>query len=149
LSGLEIVRATPAAAERMAALHAAAFDRPWSASEFGALLHLPTSLGLTARLDGAEAGLALVRIVLDEAELLTIGVSPEARGVGVGAALLERCEAEAAKAGAARLFLEVSDRNEAAARLYRRAGYVETGRRARYYADGSDARLMEKALEAL
>ena len=146
MSPADILRATPAAAEKLAALHAAAFDRPWSAAEFASLLQLPTSLGLTARRDGADLGLALIRIVLDEAEILTIGVRPDARGGGIGAALLARCEAEAERAGVRRVFLEVSDRNAAAARLYDRAGYVRTGRRTRYYADGADALLMEKAL---
>ena len=42
-------------------------------------------------------------------------------------------------------FLEVSDRNIAAQKLYRAAGYRDAGRRSRYYSDGSDAVIMEKA----
>jgi ribosomal-protein-alanine N-acetyltransferase len=44
------------------------------------------------------------------------------------------------------MFLEVSATNDAARRLYDGAGFVEVGRRPRYYADGTDAVLMQRAL---
>ena len=50
--------------------------------------------------------------------------------------------------GAATMFLEVSTRNEAARTLYARAGFTEVGRRARYYADGSDALVLRAALNS-
>ena len=37
------------------------------------------------------------------------------------------------------MFLEVATGNAAALALYRREGFVEVGRRRRYYADRSDA----------
>jgi ribosomal-protein-alanine N-acetyltransferase len=37
------------------------------------------------------------------------------------------------------MFLEVATGNAAALALYRREGFVEVGRRRRYYADASDA----------
>lgn len=50
------------------------------------------------------------------------------------------------EAGAARIFLEVSVENAAARRLYARAGYTQIGRRKAYYADGTDALVLEKWL---
>ena len=49
-------------------------------------------------------------------------VLPEARGRGVGTALLEELERRARGRGAAKMTLEVHDSNEAAKRLYARFG---------------------------
>ena len=122
------------AAARLAALHAEAFDTPWDAAAFDSLLgqagvHLAES----------PDGFILMRTTADEAEILTLAVRPGARGRGVGTDLVARGAAEAAARGASRLFLEVADDNAAARALYAGAGFVETGRRPRYYAraDGS------------
>ena len=87
----------------------------------------------------------LIRRVVDEAEILTICVDPAQRGQGLGGLLLNAAIAEVGQQGATRIFLDVSTENTAAQALYRQAGFLETGRRARYYADGSDALLMMKA----
>ncbi len=92
------------------------------------------------------------RVIADEAELLTLATDPDHRRQGVAAALLAAVEAGVAARGAVRHFLEVAADNTGAQALYIRAGYVQTGQRAKYYArpDGKffDALLMEKALRA-
>jgi ribosomal-protein-alanine N-acetyltransferase len=105
---------------------------------FAAQLGLPGVLGF---LDEA-GGMMLIRVAADEAEILTIGVAPEARGTGLGARLLDTAAAVARDAGAAKLFLEVSARNAPARALYTKAGFTQVGRRRRYYADGADALIM-------
>ena len=125
-----------AAAGLLAALHAGCFpeDGRWDEAAMIAVLAMP---GCFAAVD--PDGLALARVAADEAELLTLGVLPQGRGRGVGLGLLEATVAEAARLGAARLFLEVAEGNVAARALYARAGLVEVGRRRRYYSDGDDA----------
>jgi ribosomal-protein-alanine N-acetyltransferase len=44
------------------------------------------------------------------------------------------------------MFLEVSTQNPAARGLYQRLGFTQVGRRASYYADGSDALVLAKKL---
>jgi ribosomal-protein-alanine N-acetyltransferase len=121
-------------AARLAALHAEAFDAPWDAAAFDSLLG-QAGVHLTESPDG----FILMRTTADEAEILTLAVRPAARRRGVGADLVARGAAEAAARGATRLFLEVADDNAAARALYARTGFVEAGRRPRYYAraDGS------------
>ncbi|MGH9019181.1 MAG: GNAT family N-acetyltransferase, partial [Acidimicrobiales bacterium] len=72
------------------------------------------------------------------------------RGRGLGRALLEAGLAWAAGAGAHKAALEVWPDNEAALALYRRAGFVEEGRKRRHYrrANGDlwDAVLMGRPL---
>lgn len=89
--------------------------------------------------DGTPAsGFTLVRAAPGEEELLLIAVLPEARGHGVGEALLRRAVDDARARGAERLFLEMRSNNPAN-RLYLRFGFEPIGRRNDYYhaRDGS------------
>lgn len=126
--------ATPADLPALARLHAAAgFDPAWSARELEDLLLGPGGFALLVEQDGAPAGFLLGRGVADEAEVLTVAVSPATRRRGVGAALVDGAARLAAVAGAEALFLEVAVDNDAALALYRRAGFAEAGRRRGYY----------------
>ena len=121
----------------LAALHAEAFGSPWDARAFTNLLAQPGVLL------GVEAdGFILIRVVLDEAEILTLAVRPDARRQGLGRRLVERACVAAEDAGAASLFLEVAEDNAAARALYARAGFVEIGRRKAYY-PGPDGRRID------
>jgi ribosomal-protein-alanine N-acetyltransferase len=136
----------PEAAGLFAQLHSACFPEPWSEAAMTALLASPGVTGLIVHEGLEPRGLALVRAAAGEAEILTIGVVPQARRAGLGARLLSACADAAREAGCETLFLEVSEANTAALRLYGSAGFHETGRRKAYYRDGSDARLMALAL---
>ena len=121
-------------AQALADLHATAFAAPWSAAAIAELLAQP---GVFA--EGEEDGFILIRVVADEAEILTLAVRPAARRVGLGGRLVEAAVVRAAARGAERMFLEVAEDNVAARALYARTGFVEAGRRRGYYAraDGS------------
>lgn len=131
-------------AQRLAALHATAFDAPWDAAAFTDLL-----AGTGVFVVEGEAGFILMRAVADEAEILTLAVRPDARGRGEGRRLTAEGIAGAAALGAERVFLEVADDNAPALAVYHRAGFAEVGRRPGYYArpDGSrrDAILLARA----
>ncbi len=81
---------------------------------------------------------------------MTLAVAAAARRRGLGRRLLARFEAAAAARGAEAAFLEVAEDNAPARALYLAAGWVEAGRRRRYYARGdgtaADAIVMRKAL---
>lgn len=91
-------------------------------------------------------GYASIRVFAPDAELMRIGVGLGSRRQGVGSRLLIAIEEAARRRGCDRMLLEVASDNTAAAALYRRAGYRETGRRRRYYRSGADAVLMERDL---
>jgi len=116
----------------LARIHAAAMTlpRPWSAGEIGALRLMPGVIDIVR-----PHGFALGRVTLDEAELLTIAVCPDARRRGVGRALLYACHADARSRGARTIHLEVAETNAAARALYTAAGYAPTGRRRAYYTE--------------
>ncbi|MAC88002.1 MAG: ribosomal-protein-alanine N-acetyltransferase [Maricaulis maris] len=136
----------PTSAEALAALHARCFPHGWTAREIGSLLNLPGCIGLACRVDGQFVALALFRQALDEAELLTLATEPDFRRRGLADIILTSGETRLCDQGVARIFLEVSEKNPAAAALYKRAGYGEIARRKAYYRDGSDARVLEKWL---
>ena len=123
-----------AQARRLADLHVTAFDAPWQAAAFAELLDQAGVFAVET-----SDGFILMRTVADEAEILTLAVHPDARRGGQGTRLVADGVAAASIRGADRIFLEVAEDNAAARALYARTGFVETGRRPRYYArpDGS------------
>jgi ribosomal-protein-alanine N-acetyltransferase len=135
----------------MAAIHAACFSRPWNEDAFAQLLADRVNLALVASCAGESApqGLLVARAAAGEAELLTLGVLPSARGGGLGRALLTAAAAWCRSAGAASLYLEVEDGNHAALHLYRSFGAISVGNRPRYYENGGDAAILSLALSDL
>ena len=91
-------------------------------------------LGVSARA-GKEGllGYILFRLAGDEAEILSLGVRPAARGQGVGKKLVSAAVAAARARGAAKVFLETSPANDAAAGVYRALGFAACGIRKGYY----------------
>ncbi len=122
----------------LAGLHRAAFeDLPgaelWDAAALAELLAMPGALALIAEAAGAPLGFVLGRVAADEAELLTLGVHPAARRLGLGRALIDALVVRTAALGAGRVFLEVAEDNKTARDLYRAAGFREVARRRAYY----------------
>ncbi len=140
MTAAAIQRAGPAHPVVLAAIHAAAFSpaEAWSAAMFAAQMGLP---GVFALFE-AQGGLIVARMAADEAEMLTLAVTPPMRRHGIARRLVAEAAAQAAALGAGKMFLEVSTANAAAQALYESCGFVEVGRRRRYYADGTDARVM-------
>ena len=74
-----------------------------------------------------------MRIVADEAEVLTIATDPAKRRQGLARAALKDAENAAALAGAREIFLEVAEDNLPAQTLYKAENYHQVGRRPGYY----------------
>lgn len=131
----------------LAATHKAAFEhqRPWSADEFAALLANRHSFAC-----GDSRAFALVRVIADEAELLTLATHPDHQRQGLARALMPHWQQAAQERGAQTAFLEVAADNPAARALYVQAGFEVMGRRPNYYTspDGTvvDAILMRRRL---
>jgi putative acetyltransferase len=87
----------------------------------------PHILFFVARLNGAAVGCGGVALFADFAEAKRLYVRQTMRGRGVAQALLGRLEAEARSAGLSVLRLETGDKQQAAIRLYERAGFTRCG----------------------
>jgi putative acetyltransferase len=99
-----------------------------------------------ARRGGRALGcMALVRTGPDKGELRRCFVTQEARGQGVGFALLSAAEAAARAQKMHRIQLETGNRNIAALRLYRGNGFRERGPFGGYPDDGVSV-FLEKML---
>jgi ribosomal-protein-alanine acetyltransferase len=83
-------------------------------------------------------GFLVARQVSEEWELENLVVASEFRGRGFGSRLLRALLARVEEGESRALFLEVRESNAAARKLYQKAGFRETGRRRRYYADPAE-----------
>jgi [ribosomal protein S18]-alanine N-acetyltransferase len=108
----------------------------------------PGKYYLVADEDGVIAGYAgLLAPGGGQADVLTVGVTQEHWGHGIGAAMLENLLAEAGRRGCTEVFLEVRTDNDRAQRLYRRYGFVGIGvRRGYYQPSGADALVMRHVI---
>ena len=77
--------------------------------------------------------MALAWAQAGEAEILTLATLAGQRRLGAGRALVQEILVQAAALGAGALFLEVAQTNVAARALYTGLGFLEIGRRERYY----------------
>jgi ribosomal-protein-alanine N-acetyltransferase len=124
-------------------IHASAFSRGWTDSEFESLLVQPGVHALLAQYRSrvgrqTHAGFILYRLAADEAEVLAVAVHPDCRRRGIGRQLLEEALRHVYREGARDIHLEVEDTNFAAIALYREVEFRESGRRKGYYTQGRE-----------
>ncbi len=135
-------RATAEDLATVVAVDEACFDMPWPASSWEAELSRAFAT-VTLACEGPDVvAIACDWCVAGQGHLLRLATLPSARGRGVGRALLADVLARARAAACAEVWLEVGARNEAARRLYARAGFVEVARRRGYYRDPPDDALV-------
>jgi [ribosomal protein S18]-alanine N-acetyltransferase len=127
-------------------IDALSLPRPWSAAIWRGELSSPYGLYLVIEGRGEVFGHIGVRHVLGELHITTIAVRPEYRRRGHARALIGA--ALAAYPHASHVHLEVRPTNVAAIALYESLGFLETGRRPRYYGD-EDAVLMTLNLDEI
>lgn len=117
--------------EDLAKTHAAAFtdQRPWSADEFASLL---SQAGVI--LCGDAKSFVLGRVIVDEAEVLTLATHPDHQRKGLAQAALAQFLTLGRSQGAVRVLLEVAELNVPAKALYLKNNFEIIGNRPRYYA---------------
>lgn len=130
--------------EQVVAIDQVSFSLPWPARSFQfELTDNPASRCWVADLDGRIVGMVVAWLIVDEIHIATIATHPDFRKQGIGKNLLLHTLRSAKEDGALSSFLEVRESNEAALVMYRKFGFVESGRRTGYYKDnGEDAILM-------
>ena len=140
--GLHIEPAEPRDADAVASLHAKSFYQGWPRQDIEAYLldsDTPTLVACDARRN--IAGFAMLRILGDDVELMTIAVDKKFQGKGVGEALMKACFEDLMMTPVKRMILEVAADNPSALRLYQKLGFVKISERKGYYArpDGQPA----------
>jgi ribosomal-protein-alanine N-acetyltransferase len=126
------------------AVEAESFPLPWPEAPIAMSFRQSKCLLRVAEAEGGViAGYAVMWMMADEAHVGTIASAPIWRRQGVGERLMIDVMREAARRAAIFITLEVRVGNIAAQRLYLKYGFVEVGRRKRYYPNNrEDALLM-------
>jgi ribosomal-protein-alanine N-acetyltransferase len=133
MTALVIRAATHSDLARVTEIERASFSDPWSFNSFRSALDEERLNFHVALNDDGVVGYAVSWCVIDEAELANLAVAPSMRGQHAGSALLDRAMVDARLAGCNVMHLEVRETNVAARALYESRGFVEVGRRKRYY----------------
>lgn len=130
--------------EQVVAIDQVSFSLPWPPRSFQfELTDNEASRCWVTDLDGRVIAVLVGWLIVDELHIATIATHPEFRGQGIGRQLLLHVLGSAKEEGAIRAFLEVRESNMIALKMYRDFGFVEDGRRVKYYKDnGEDAILM-------
>ncbi|MEX1185105.1 MAG: ribosomal protein S18-alanine N-acetyltransferase [Gemmatimonadaceae bacterium] len=123
--------------ERVAELELTCFTSdPWPRQSFESFIDRAGVTFIVAEDPGREEGIvgyAVLIRVAEEAELLNLAVAGDSRRSGIGSSLLRSLLEVAARDGVTMVYLEVRESNAAARGLYAAHGFVEVGRRRRYY----------------
>jgi ribosomal-protein-alanine N-acetyltransferase len=135
LDRVSLLWADPSAAQSISTIQGELFPEPWPVADVRRLLDNAGAASLIAKAGDplAIVGYVLAQIAADEAEIISIGVTPRAQRQGIGRALLKGVLRAAQKAEAQMAHLEVASDNRAATALYLSEGFAEVGRRRGYY----------------
>lgn len=120
---------------QVARIEKSCFGDPWSEESFRRLVDVPPAIFLVALFppDNAIAGYVVAFSIGEDAEVLNVAVDPRFRGKGLAGQMLDGTLIELGGRGVRTAFLEVRESNSAARALYKSRGFIEIGRRSRYY----------------
>lgn len=145
---LQIRPMTPDDISAIVAMEKRCFTTPWTSHAFRMELKNHLAVYQVASLDGQVMGYGGMWLILDEAHVTNVAVHPQARGRGIGKALMKTLIQETVDRRLKRMTLEVRKSNETALAMYRKLGFRMSGIRPGYYQDtGEDALIMWLDLE--
>lgn len=110
----------------------ACHSHPWSEKTFTTCIggrYFGEKISQVQQIVGFYVG----ELVIDEATLMDICVTPSEQGKGFGKKLLTQFIQQAKAKGAIKIWLEVRAKNISAQMLYMNAGFIEINRRTGYY----------------
>ena len=117
----------------------AVFDVPWSEDIFyQEVAENKFAYYFVIEIDEVIVGYAGLWVVIDDAQITNIAISPSYRGYKLGEKLFGFTMEQAIRLGGKRLSLEVRVSNIIAQRMYRKFGLVPGGLRKRYYTDNQE-----------
>lgn len=128
-------------------IESVSFSNPWAEKDFVYALDQPNGYAAVCRLDGQLLGYVVGFLAGREFHLADFAICPGHHRRGYGSALLTRLMTDLAGEGLEVVTLEVRQSNQAAIRLYGRAGFHTVAIRNDYYREPPEAALvMVKAL---
>lgn len=139
---IEITGLSESNVEEVAFVEKACFSTPWSKEAFLKDIKNLDAVYFCLEEDCRVIGYIGMWNILGEGNITNIAVLPEQRGKGYGKKLLCEMLRYGKAHGLSFLTLEVRASNEIAINLYQSCGFLEVGRRKRYYEGKEDAILM-------
>lgn len=140
----------PADTQAFLALDEAVFGKGWAAEDFNRTMAIPGTHLLLAEIHEDMVGYILYRLLGEEGEIVTCGVSLPARHKGIASNLCAKMQDDMREHGVKKLWLEVAIDNAAAKALYIKQGFKPVSTRKAYYAREEskpvDAWIMELSL---
>lgn len=139
MADVKIRRMTWLDVEEVTQVEEASFSIPWTKDAFmNEMLRNEQAIYFVAVHDKRVVGFVGVWQIVDEGHITNIAVLPEFRGQGIGNQLLAELVAFAKSKGLVGLTLEVRVSNVGAQKLYEQFGFMQAGRRRRYYQDNNE-----------
>ena len=129
-------------APRLAEIDAQSNRPPWTAAQFAEEARRNGSFSVVAEEGGHPVGFAVAWEVGGLFQIHQLAVDLPHRGQGIATRLLERLKDAACGSGCRTIELELRAGNDAARRLYEKAGYRAVGTRKKFYGGAEDAVLM-------
>ncbi|WP_019219930.1 ribosomal protein S18-alanine N-acetyltransferase [Bartonella florencae] len=136
-------------------IHQHCFVPAWEKQTFDNFLIDHSIFGYKSSLIGQPEqilGFCLCRLILDEAEIITIAVLPHYRQQGIGTLLIDQTIHYLHDKHAIKLFLEVESTNLSALNLYQRFEFQKISERLAYYPSKNgrgDAIIMQKTFKQI
>jgi ribosomal-protein-alanine N-acetyltransferase len=133
--------------EEVVRLEKICFPDPWNKEAFREELRLKLAIPLVVKLGEKVVGYTCLWHLDAQLEVANFAVSPDHRKKGIGERIMKRILWEAKERGCKSIILSVRESNLPAIKLYTKFGFVEVGRRKKYYRlPTEDALTMHKIL---
>lgn len=120
------------------------FSTPWSEASIAHYMESGNMVFIVARSGSVPVGYAAVQCILDEGNLISIGVDDGFRNMGIASELLDIVYEQAFANGVRTIHLEVRESNDAAIALYEKEGFEKNGRRKGFYRKPEEDALLYK-----
>jgi [ribosomal protein S18]-alanine N-acetyltransferase len=141
VSALATLRFVPLSKElidEILVIESSTHSAPWSRKSFENELEHKYGVFLIALIEGKVIGYGGTWVLVDEAHVTNVVVSPEFRGQGIGRKLMNEMLVKAREKGAVCATLELRKSNEVALKLYESMGFIQATVRKAYYPDNQE-----------
>ena len=135
---MEIRRAKPEDAAKIAEMEKQYFSDPWQQKDIFSYICSDTGMCFTALDDSGVVGYLIGTKIPPEGEIYRIAVREDRRQRGIGYRLLSDALKTETGSGVETVFLEVRSQNQPARALYKAYGFKEIGIRKNYYQNPQD-----------
>ncbi len=147
---MQIRRAIPDDAPKIAEAEAIIFPDPWPLKDIMSTITASGALCYVAKSDSGELlSYVIGRVIAPEGEIYRVATLPYARRRGIAYRLIDYALKTEKGRGLESVFLEVREKNVPARNLYKSYGFIEMGTRKNYYKNPDDNAIIMMKTDSL